>query len=139
MNDVLLHAANIFFYVFHICLILFNVFGWIWKRTRKWNLLTLGLTAFSWFVLGIFCGWGYCFLTDWHWAVRRQLGYATESDSYIHFLVTSTTGVNVSEGLVDTLTIALFFCAVVASLGLNMRDWMRAARARRHGAASDPQ
>lgn len=128
METFWLQAANIFFYVFHLALIIFNVFGWIWKKTRKWNLLTLGATAFSWFVLGIFHGWGYCFLTDWHFDVRDRLGLVTESDWYIHWLITSATGIKVSEELVMWLTVVFFFAAITISLILNIRDWLRKSR-----------
>ena len=50
----------------HTALVLFNMFGWIWKRTRVAHLITLGLTAFSWFALGAIYGWGYCLCTDYH-------------------------------------------------------------------------
>src|SRR5262249_8135894 len=62
MLDVLDKA----FLVFHTALVLFNMFGWAWRRTRVLHLVTLGATAFSWFVLGAFYGWGYCLCTDWH-------------------------------------------------------------------------
>jgi hypothetical protein len=115
----MLHFANILFYLFHITLILFNVFGWMFRKTRKWNLLTLSLTAFSWFVLGIFYGRGYCFLTDWHWQIREQLGYSNDSNSYIHFLFTSVMPLSVSENTVDTFTVIIFFLALMMSLFLN--------------------
>jgi hypothetical protein len=94
-------VLNYFFFFFHSSLILFNSFGWIFPRFRKWNLLTLLLTAFSWFVLGIWFGWGYCFCTDWHWMVRKHLGYHDTSNSYIHFLIQKLTGINFSEKLVN--------------------------------------
>src|SRR5688500_9264531 len=98
---ILFEALNVFFFVFHIALILFNLFGWTIKKLRKWNLLTLGLTAASWFLLGAFYGFGYCFLTDWHWQVREKLGYSTDSNSYIHFLFTSIFPITISERFVD--------------------------------------
>ena len=54
-------ALNFFFYIFHTALILFNCFGWIVPKFSRWHLASLLLTAFSWFVLGIWYGWGYCF------------------------------------------------------------------------------
>lgn len=116
---LLLELLNVFFFVFHIGLILFNLFGWAFKKLRKWNLVTLGLTAVSWFLLGAFYGFGYCFLTDWHWQVREKLGYATDSNSYIHFLLTSTLPITISENLVDLLTGILFFSALIVSIILN--------------------
>lgn len=114
--------ADVFFFCFHVLLIVFNLFGWIWKPLRKWNLLTLGLTAFSWFVLGIFYGFGYCFLTDWHWQIREKLGYTISSDSYVHFLVTTLFNMNISERLVDVATVISFFAALILSISMNVRD-----------------
>jgi hypothetical protein len=114
-----LEAANIFFFVFHVCLILFNMFGWISRKTRKWNLITLALTAFSWIVLGYFYGWGYCFLTDWHWDVRESLGYSTDVSSYIRFLLLELTPFDLPADTVNTWTAILFGLAVLLSLYAN--------------------
>ncbi len=116
---ILYQTINIFFFVFHVCLILFNLFGWISTRLRRWNLLTLIITAFSWFVLGLFYGFGYCFLTDWHWQIRDKLGYTTESNSYIHFLLTTVFPISISENIVDWLTLILFLLAFIMSIITN--------------------
>ena len=113
---------NYFFFAFHTALIFFNTFGWIFYKTRKWNLITLFLTAFSWFVLGIWYGWGYCFCTDWHWNVRKQLGYHDTTNSYIQFLAQKLTGENFSSMLVDTITAIVFFTSLALSVWLNIRD-----------------
>ena len=112
---------NAFFFFFHTLLIIFNCFGWIFPGLRKWNLVTLLLTVFSWFVLGIWYGWGYCLCTDWHYNVRAQLGYHDASNSYIHFLLLKLTGINFSEKLVDILTVIVFFLSLTISLWLNFR------------------
>jgi hypothetical protein len=119
---MLFQFLNYFFFVFHTLLIIFNTLGWISPRLRKWNLVTLLLTAFSWFVLGIWYGWGYCPCTDWHWDVRRQLGYHDMSNSYIHFLILELTGINFSEKLVDTVTVAVFSLSFILSIWMNIRD-----------------
>jgi len=116
------HFLDIFFLVFHSALILFNSLGWIWHRTRRWNLVTLALTGFSWFVLGIWYGWGYCLCTDWHWQVRNHLGYHDNSNSYIHFLLLKFIGIDFSIQLVNTATVLVFFISVVMSVMLNIRD-----------------
>ncbi len=126
MDEIIFYKfLNIFFFVFHVALIFFNLFGWIVPALRKWNLTTLLLTAFSWFVLGIFYGFGYCFLTDWHWQVRERLGYKTESNSYIHFLLTELTPFSLSENTVDVFTAIFFFAALAASFCVNAREWRR--------------
>jgi len=114
--------ANYFFFIFHVILIFFNLVGWIPKNFRKWNLISLCLTAFSWFLLGIFYGFGYCFLTDWHWEIREKLGYSNESNSYIHFLIAEITGISLDEKLVDTFTAIFFFAAFAISIYLNIRN-----------------
>ena len=119
---MLYRALDIFFFVFHIALILFNLFGWIPKRLRKWNLLTLSLTAFSWFGLGLFYGFGYCFLTDWHWSIREELGTPAYSNSYIHFLIREITGIDMNEKIVDVITGSAFFLALTMSILMNIRS-----------------
>lgn len=121
MPKLLLQALDLFFFVFHIALILFNLFGWLIKGLRRWNFLTLSLTAFSWFILGYFYGFGYCFLTDWHYSIRDKLGYITESNSYIHFLITHFLDIHISEVTVDFATALLFFTAIACSAIVNLR------------------
>jgi hypothetical protein len=86
-----------FFFVFHSTWIVFLLFGWAWRKTRRANLAVIVLTAFSWFILGIWYGYGYCPSTDWHWMVRVRLGYKDLPNSYTKFLVDSLTGWNVSR------------------------------------------
>lgn len=114
---------NIFFFVFHTVFTVFNMTGWVFRKTRKWNLVTLLLTAISWFVLGIWYGWGYCVCTDWHWEVREELGYHDQQRSYIHFLLLKLTGIDFNEKLVEHVTLAVFIISLVMSIWLNTRDW----------------
>jgi Protein of Unknown function (DUF2784) len=113
---------NYFFFLFHTLLTLFNMFGWIHPSTRKWNLVTLLLTAFSWFILGIWYGWGYCLCTDWHYDVREKLGYHDQQGSYIRFLLLKLTGINFNEQLVENATLYGFLVSLVLSIWLNIRD-----------------
>jgi hypothetical protein len=116
LNKFILHFFDYFFIVFHTVLTLFNVFGWIIPRWRLANLITLSFTAFSWFILGIWYGFGYCPFTDWHWKVRQILGYTDDSNSYIHFLILKITGINFPENFVDTATVIVFFTAYFISI-----------------------
>jgi Protein of Unknown function (DUF2784) len=119
---------NIFFFVFHTLFTLFNMVGWIFPKTRKLHLFTLLLTALSWFVLGIWYGWGYCVCTDWHWDVRDKLGFEDRSNSYIHFLILKLTGANLNHKLVEYSTLVVFLVSVVLSVWLNARDRLRKRR-----------
>lgn len=112
---------DIFFIIFHSTLILFNLFGWIWEKTRKLNLITLSLTAFSWIFLGFWYGFGYCPCTDWHWRVRRELGYEDMPNSYIKFLIDELTGMEVAAYTVDLWTAILFAAAFMVSIYVNLK------------------
>ena len=116
MSKLILQILDYFFILFHSVLILFNVFGWTVPKWRFANLISLSLTAFSWFLLGIWYGIGYCPFTDWHWKVRQLLGYNDQSNSYIHFLILEITGIHLPENWVDTTTVIVFFTAFSISL-----------------------
>lgn len=121
----MLSFLNVFFFVFHTAFMLFNLFGWIWKRTRKWNLYSILLTYSSWFILGVWYGWGYCMCTDYHWDIRQQMGIVDDSDSYTHFLILKTSGLNLNQELVDYITLGALVAATIISITLNIRDWQK--------------
>jgi hypothetical protein len=106
--------------VFHSALILFNLFGWMHRKTRKLNLITLVLTGLSWFVLGIFYGMGYCPLTDWHWQVLDQLGMQSWSHSYIQYLIDRLFGIIIPADVVDYITLGAYFAALLISVYVNV-------------------
>ena len=110
-----------FFIIFHSVVIIFNLFGWIWKKTRKLNLISLSATAFSWFFLGIWYGFGFCFCTQWHWQVRMRLGMTDMPNSYVKFLFDEITGLDVHAGFVDTMTLVFFLLALAVSIIVNVR------------------
>ena len=114
---------DIFFLVFHTVFTLFNMTGWIFRKTRKLHAITMGLTVFSWFILGIRYGWGYCFCTDWHWQVRDTLGRPIQSYSYIHFLILEITGADLPPQLVDSAVLAVFLFCVAMAVFMNVRDF----------------
>ena len=116
---------NLFFFVFHTSIILFILFGWIWRKTRKANLALILLTVFSWFILGIWYGYGYCPCTDWHWNVRIKLGIYDMASSYVEFLIETFTGWDVSRKFVDVIALIFLAAAFLASITTNLRDWKK--------------
>ena len=110
--DILLTIA-------HIVLTLFNLVGWIWTRTRKIHLITIGLTIASWFILGIWHGWGYCVLTDWHWQVKQKLGERNLPASFIKYYADKLTGKNFDPSLVENVTLGCLVFALVATIYVN--------------------
>ncbi|MEX2591721.1 MAG: DUF2784 domain-containing protein [Anditalea sp.] len=118
-NPNFLLFADYFFVVFHTALILFNLFGWIWKPLRKWHLLTISLTFASWVFLGFWYGWGYCPLTDWHWDILHKMGVDRLPSSYVSYLLQRLMGIQLPDLWVDYLTLGLTLAAFAASLKVN--------------------
>jgi hypothetical protein len=117
---------NVAFFVFHTSWMAFNGVGWIWRRTRRWPLATVSLTAVSWIGLGAFHGWGYCPCTDWHWQVRARLGHE-DPPSYIQLLITVVFGIDPGSDLADALAVVTLSAAGLLAVVVNLRDW-RASR-----------
>jgi len=120
-------VLDIFFVIFHTSIIFFNLFGWIWKRTRKYNLVLLLLTGGSWIFLGLLVGSiGYCPLTDWHFQVLEKLGRTDLPVSYVKYLADRITGLSFNSGLIDSITLYSYLTALVISVFLNIRDFFKA-------------
>ncbi len=115
----MLSLLNILYTVLHLGIIVFNLTGWIWPRTRKIHLVILGLTVLSWSVLGIWHGWGYCPLTEWHWDVKKQLGEKGLPASFVKYAADKISGRNISSSLVDNITLGCLVFAVVAAIYVN--------------------
>mgnify|MGYP006311758839 FL=1 len=115
----MLNFLDIFFLIFHSALILFNLFGWIFKKTRKLNLIILLLTGGSWFLLGLFYGMGYCPLTDWHFEVLDRLGRHPGTYSYVHYLSRRLLDIKISADAANNLTVVCFFAALLVSVYMN--------------------
>lgn len=118
----LFRVADFFFLVFHMVLVILNLFGWIWKPTRKACLIVQALTAASWFGLGLIYGIGFCPFTEWHWRVLERLGERPQETSYLQYLVRRVFDWHVPAALVNEVTVVLFFIAVIASVIVNIRD-----------------
>ena len=96
--------------------------GWIWRRTRRLHLWVIGLTAGSWFILGIWYGWGYCVLTDWAWSIKSQLGETDLPNSFVQYMFDKI-GLSISVFTTDMITLTVFILCVILSLYRNIRDY----------------
>ncbi len=128
---LLYRLLDYFFLVFHLGIVIFNLFGWIWPKTRKANLILLLLTAASWFGLGLIYGIGFCPFTEWHWQVLEKLGSRPVEDSYMQYLYRRVFNQHFESSLVNTVTAVAFFVALAISLFLNIRDLLRKRRSAR--------
>ena len=124
----MLLALDITLFVLHSALILFNMFGWAFQKTRKWRLVTLALTAASWFVMGYWKGWGYCFCTDWHFAIRQARGFEEYDATYIQLLARVLTGWGMTDAFAQNLAISVFIAILICTA---LANWPRRRAARR--------
>jgi hypothetical protein len=115
----MLLAVDVAFFVFHTALIVFNMVGWAFQRTRKWHLVSLGLTAGSWFVAGYWKGWGYCFCTDWHFQVRQARGFQEYDANYIQLLARVAADQNWSVSFAESLALTTFAVIIVCTAVAN--------------------
>src|SRR5688500_14170193 len=122
-----MYLLDYLFVAFHSGLVLFNLIGWAWRPTRLLHLATMGATLLSWFGLGMFYGWGYCFCTAWHWQIKRQLGETDLPYSYIKYYADRLTGMDWDPFVVDTATLCFAIAAFALSCWLN---WKRLAFSR---------
>ncbi len=123
------------FYVFHLALTLFNVFGWVSKRTRLLHRWCVGVTAGCWLTVGpvLYGTLGYCPLTDWHWQIKAARGQIALPDSFITLLLNQI-GLFPAPDTVEMLTGVVFAGVVAATLFL----WWR-GRAAETGIAKTPR
>jgi hypothetical protein len=117
-------ALNVTFFIFHTTWIAFTWLGWMWRRTRRYQLTTASITALSWFGLGFWYGWGYCPCTEWHWQVRSRLGFI-DPPSYIQLLIREVTGVGLGTRAADALALVSLAAATVLGVTLSVRDRRR--------------
>ena len=103
----------------HIMVITFNLTGWIWEKARKLHLVVVAGTLFSWIVLGLRYGMGYCFLTDWHWDVKYQLGETDLPASFIKYFFDRYTPFDIAANVVDWGTGITFGVVVLITIYVN--------------------
>jgi hypothetical protein len=102
--------------IVHLAIVLFNLFGWIPKLTRKAHFISILLTAASWFLLGIFYGMNYCPFTDWQWQVKEKLGEGNLPVNFIEYFAEKIIGRDFNSQFINNV-IAISF-AIVAMLSV---------------------
>ncbi|MDQ3291041.1 MAG: DUF2784 domain-containing protein [Bacteroidota bacterium] len=117
----MLALLDVLFTLLHLLIIGFNLFGWIWPATRKLHLWCVGATAFSWLILGIWFGLGYCPITDYQWQIKEKLGEQNLPNFFIKYYADYVSGKDINPGLIDTATAVLFALAVLLSIYVNTR------------------
>jgi hypothetical protein len=114
-----LALLDVLFSILHLLIIGFNLFGWIFKATRRIHFWFTMLTLSCWTILGIWFGLGYCPITDWQWQIKEKLGEKNLPDSFIKYFVDKFAGANINAELIDILTLGFFLLAIAISIKLN--------------------
>ena len=105
--------------IVHLSIVLFNLFGWIPRRTRRAHFISIALTAASWFILGIWYGMGYCPVTEWQWDVKQKLGESDLPDNFIEYFAEKITGRDFATSFVSTVIATGFGLVTVISVYFN--------------------
>ncbi len=116
MSQPTLQLFHWIFLIGHGGFVLFLLFGWLAPPLRRAHALCVLFTALSWLGLGFFRGWGYCFLTDWHWRVLEQAGNHDLPASFIKYALDRLTGRDLDPRLVDLLTLGGFCIATLGAV-----------------------
>jgi hypothetical protein len=122
--------ADIFFDFLHVFVILFNLAGWMFAKTRKAHRWLVGATGLCWLVVGpVMMGTlGYCPLTDWHWRIKEARGAKNLPGSYIDYLL-QLANIHADPNLIDTCVGAAFAAVVIATLWMWRRERVKAKAA----------
>ncbi|MGB5260646.1 MAG: DUF2784 family protein [Gammaproteobacteria bacterium] len=121
-HPAVLRLLDVLFHIAHLAIILFSACGWLVASLRPLHLGLQGLILFSWFGLGSFKGWTYCFLTDLHWRIRQALGKPAHSGSYMKMLADRLSGRDTNATRVNQVTVTIFFVTTLLSLLLFLRE-----------------
>lgn len=115
----MLQLLDVLLTILHLVIILFNLFGWMFRSTRKLHFISILLTAASWFILGIWFGMGYCPITDWQWKVKEKLGEHNLPSNFIEYFAEKISGTDISSQLIDLVIAVCFAFAAILSVYVN--------------------
>ena len=118
---MIFQLLDLFFTLLHVVIIGFNLLGWIWPQTRMAHFICVLLTAFSWFILGIFYGIGYCPITDWQWQIKGMLGESNLPNSFIEYYVNKLISQDIDTDLIDLVTVLGFMFSLIMALYFKFR------------------
>ncbi len=115
-----LHLLDGLLTIVHLLIIGFNLFGWVWKKTRRLHFIFAMITPGSWFILGIWYGMGYCPVTDWQWNIKEKLGETNLPASFVEYYAERITGYDFTTSFIDLTTLVTFLSAIILSLYFNL-------------------
>lgn len=135
----MLRLLDILLAFVHVLVVAATMTLWWPKRTRRWHLGLVGLVTSSWLILGPLRGrsLGYCFLTEWHWDIKRRLGETDLPSTFILWMFESV-GIDATAFARPLAGWVLGLC-VGMSIVLNGRDWWKRRLLSRARVEASPQ
>jgi hypothetical protein len=115
MTAAALRVADVVVTALHVAVIVAFVTLWIPRRTVRLHRWLVAGVAASWLGLGPFKGFGYCFLTDVGWRVKRALGERGLPASFVKYAVDGVTGLDVPPGWADAGAAAVFVAGILVA------------------------
>lgn len=100
----------------HIFFIVFVLIGWYFRRVRSIHFWSVIIVGVFWFIFGLFYGFGYCPLTDYHWKVKEALGEKELPYSFVEYIFEKLLGVDLNENIVNSVTLLAFLFVFVLSI-----------------------
>ena len=122
ISKIALEFLNILFHVIHLLIIFFYLFGWMIPQTRLAHYILALLILFSWCVLGIFYGFGYCLVTDIQWKIKKMMGEDPGTKYYVKYAIDKVTGLNTNPKTVNVATKSAYFGILIISTILFFRN-----------------
>ncbi len=131
ISSMVLEILDWLFHLIHLTAIVVNLTFWLSLRTLRLAQFTQILTLSSWFGFGMVYGFGYCFLTDWHWKLKERMGDTDLPLSYVKLVLDRTTGFNWDPETVDQATLIALFISVTGCAVQSVRSYSRSGLRRK--------
>lgn len=111
------------FHIIHLTVIVINLTFWMSFKTLRIAQVTQVVTLLSWLGGGLFYGFGYCFLTEWHWDYKRSMGDTDLPASYIKLVLDRSTGQSWDAQLIDQATWIALLISITGCLVQSIRHY----------------
>ena len=119
LHRLLLKIADVALFWAHALVAGFCAFGWLIEGAEKLHFYLILTIGFSWYVLGLHYGIGYCVLTDWQWQVRKKLGCTPEHGSFVQLLLERASGMHLNVSQVKLFAYTIYWLSAVISIYIN--------------------
>ena len=110
---------DLIFNILHIAVILINCLGWTYKPVKKFSLYLILITLFSWSIVGIFGGIGFCPITYLHSKYLLSNHDYILPFSYLDYIFINNLDFDISSRTISLISIIVIFSSLYLSLAKN--------------------